>query len=149
MRSPFVALLALAVACDPGAGFRLAGDGGTQASWPVGGDSVRGSVSASAFTISLSVRATLDAPAGVTFALDSSELVIQDITGAPIQLRYFGTDCEDSTRASPLRSRRCVIATANLESTSYRRLDSLTVRYGWAVHQGQRTPLIARFERIR
>jgi hypothetical protein len=148
MRCPTLALLALA-ACDPGAGFALVGGNGSHISWAVADDTVLGSVDAGAFTIDLSVHATLEAPVGVVLAADSAALNIHDKAGVPLEIEYFSDACQDAIPPAPTRSRRCILGLTNLHSTRYGRLDTITVQFGWATSKGQRVPLTARFARLR
>ena len=141
--------LFLTVACDPGASFALVTGSGRDASWLIQGDSVHGRVHASAFTITFDVDAVLDAPADVTLDADSAGLEIKDVAGLPLQLEQFIEACQDSTSPPPSRSKRCIFGRANLNSTNYDRLDSVTVRFGYAVAKGERVPLIARFARVK
>ena len=149
MRSLILAIVLFTVACDPGAGFKLVDGNGTDTSWPTPGDSVHARLNARAFTIDLSVSAELDAPADVVLALDSADLVIHDAEGRPLQLDDFTDHCDDSASPARSRSKRCVFGRANLHSTDYGRLDSITVQFGYASIKERRVPLTARFVRIR
>jgi hypothetical protein len=149
MRFLILSLLLLTVSCDPGARFRLIDGNGAIASWAVADDSVRGTVNASAFTIDLSVQATLDAPADVTLLVDSASVMIRDVDGVPLQIDRFTNYCDDSIPPAPLRSKRCVFGRVNLHSTNYDRLDSVSVRFGYAITGEHRLPLVARFVRAR
>ena len=136
-------------ACDPGASFTLVDGNGTEASWPTGEGPVLGTVHASAFTIDLWVDAVLALPAGVTLAIDSASLVIRDAEGIPLQLDHFSGQCDASTPRAQIQSRRCVSGAVNLHSSNYDRLDSITVQFGYAIAEGHRRPLVARFARRR
>lgn len=149
MRILTLGSLLLTVSCDPGADFRLVGGNGTIVSWAVADDSVRATVDASAFTIALSVGAVFDAPADIALALDSASLLIRDVEGTPLQIMYFTGSCDDSTPPAPLPSKRCVSGRVRVHSSNYSQLDSITVRFGYAIKRNDRVPLIARFARVR
>jgi hypothetical protein len=149
MRIMICGFLVAALACDPGASFRLVDGNGANVSWPAADDSVRATVKASAFTIDFSVDAIVDAPADMTLTLDSASLVIRDAKGIPLPLDHFTSVCNDSTSSATGRSRRCASGYTNLHSTNYDRLDSVSVQVGFATTQGRRVPLVARFARVR
>ena len=147
MKTPALGLLLLTAACDPGAVLSLVGGNGDIASWPVADDSVRATVVAGAFTISLSVLAEFDAPANTMVAVDGTSLVILDVDGVPLKIDYVSASCDDSTATQPLRSRHCIEGRAALQSTDYSRIDSITVKLGYAITRGDSVPLTARFIR--
>ncbi|HKN66042.1 MAG TPA: hypothetical protein VJW73_07180 [Gemmatimonadaceae bacterium] len=149
MRIITVGLLMLAAACDPGAAFKLVGGTDAKPVWPVAGDSVRATVRASAFTIELFVEASVDAPADVTLTVESASLVIRDVDSIPLQLQGFSSVCKDSTSVAAGRSRRCASGYVDLQSTNYDRLDSMSVKVGYALAGGRRFPLIVRLARVR
>lgn len=142
-------MLLFTAACDPGARFEQVGSHRPEASWQVSRDTVHGRVRASAFTISLSVDATLGMPSNVSVVTDSATLQIRDVDGVELPIESFGLGCPGSIASARGRTTRCVRGSANLHSTNYDRLDSITVRFGYAVANGHRIPLITRFARVK
>jgi hypothetical protein len=133
--------------CDPAARFVAVGAADKDIVWPVGADSVKGRVDAHAFSLGLSIFATISAPAGGRLELDSADMDVRDVHGTRLELRMFADECRDSTarRADP--TRHCIFADIDLHSANYNRLDTIRVMFGYATSHGNRVPLRTIFVR--
>lgn len=142
-------VVALTSACDPGASFKLVDEHKPQEiAWSVADDSVHGRVWASAFIYNFDVNAILNAPADVELLLDSANLAIYGVGGKSFPHAKFENVCDDSVRNRPARVRRCLHGQVELAKIDYDPLDSVTVRFGYAVVREKLVPLTARFVRI-
>ena len=134
-----------ALACDPGAGFRVDGRSDDRIAWRVDSDSIYGEARSSAFTINLSATIHLNVPNGVQLHIDSADVRVVDIDGTQRRPDHFGTECVDTSAEALGYTRRCFSLEMNLNSTDYDKLDGYVLHLGYASIGERRFPLNVTF----